>query len=134
MTRRTLSRLLIVLFDLECRWLLGVFGCEFFQFGLLLGEEALRPHDNIIEFASRDEHVVKAAQVLRVLIHDSEHPHAVALDLFNGVTEESQILQVLQGLQLPRLFQVCNVVSMQIKCLQGGEAQQFVVNLLKEVV
>ena len=98
-------------------------GFELAQALVLAGENSLLPHEHFVELPIRHEHLVQAAQVLRVRVHDAEHPESIVLHRLNWVTVECQALQVLEAVKLLRLVQVRDVVAVQVKRLQLGEVE-----------
>ena len=71
---------------------------ELLELLCLLCVRVLGPHNHIIELALRNQDLVKASEVFVLLVHDSEDPHAVALDLLDWVSEQSQRLQLIEVL------------------------------------
>ena len=69
--------------------------------------------------------MVKSSQVLIVLVHHAEDIHAIVLDLLNGISIQSQTLQVLKLVQFARLVQAIEEVAVQVESLELGEVQEF---------
>ena len=74
----------------------------------------LVPNNYIIELSLRHQHLVELLELLRLLEHDSQHPHAIAFYLLNWVAIQCKRLQVLQLLKLSASFDVADVVSMHV--------------------
>ncbi len=73
---------------------------ELFQALKLALEDVLFPDEHLVEFTVSDDNLIKFAQVLRVGVHDTEHPQPVVLDRFDGVAIEGQRLQICETVKL----------------------------------
>ena len=98
-------------------------GFELAQALVLAGENSLLPYEHFVELTIRHEHLVQATQVLRVRVHDAEHPESVVLHRLNRIAVECQALQVLEPVKLLRLVKVGDVVAVEVKRLQVGEVE-----------
>ena len=98
-------------------------GFELAQALVLAGENSLLPYEHFVELAIRHKHLVQAAQVLRVGVHDAEHPESIVLYRLNGVSVQSQALQVFEAVELLCLVQVRDVVAVKVERLQIGEVE-----------
>ena len=109
-------------------------GFELAQALVLAGENSLLPYEHFVELAIRHEYLVQATQVLRVGVHDAEHPESVVLHGFDGVSIQSQALQVFEAVKLLRLVQVRDVVAVKVERLQLGEVEQVSLDRLQVIV
>ena len=64
---------------------LDIFRSQPAQFRLLTLPQSLVPHDNIVEFFARDEHIVQLLESFMLLVHHAQHPKTVTLDLLDKV-------------------------------------------------
>ena len=94
----------------------------------------LRPHNHIIEFTLCNQHLVKASEILILLVHDSKAPHSVALDLLDWITEQSQTLQLLEVLELLDIIDTSDVVAVQVKSFKAFEVLELVLDFSQVVV
>ena len=109
-------------------------GFELAQALVLARENSLLPDEHFVELAIRHEHLVQATQVLRVGVHDAEHPESVVLHGFDGVSIQSQALQVFEAVKLLRLVQVRDVVAVKVERLQLREVEQVSLDRLQVIV
>lgn len=82
---------------------------------VVLKEQFLVPYEDRIEFVFGDDDRVESSQGLSVLVHHTKHIQPVALDLLNGVSVQSERLQLWQKIELPDLLKLPNVVTMQLQ-------------------
>ena len=125
---------LLALFFLLLGDLLHVRGLQALQLLTLRLEQTLVPHDHVVELLPRYQDVIEFLESFVLLVHHAEDPEAVALDLLNEVAVEGQDLEGREVLQLADLFQVGDIVSMEVDGLQVGELEKLDVDVLKVVV
>ena len=97
-------------------------------------EMEVPPDEDLVKFAVRYKHLVKSSQVFRILVHNSEDPKSIVLDLLDWVSVKRQTLQVMETVKLTNLLHVTEVVSMQVKSLQLGEIHDLILNVLQIIV
>lgn len=66
------------------------FGLELLQSLVLTLEDVLLPDEHLVELAVGHHHLVHLAQVLRFIVHNTQHPKAVALDGLDGVAVQRE--------------------------------------------
>ncbi len=86
------------------------------------------PDAHLLELLGCDHYLVELLECIIVFIQGAEDPQSVAGHLLDRVAEEVDRLQILKFLQLPNLTEVFDVVVLQIKVLQVGELQDFLVD------
>ena len=125
---------LFALFLLLLGDLLHVRGLQALQLLALRLEQTLVPHDHVVELLPRYQDVVEFLECLVLLVHHAEDPEAVALDLLDEVAVEGQDLEGREVLQLADLFQVGDIVAVEVDGLQVGELEKLDVDVLQVVV
>ena len=109
-------------------------GYKLLQTLVLASENSFLPYEHFVELAVGYQHLIKAAQVLCLVVHDTEHPEAIAGHRLDGVAVQRQTLQIVKSVQFPCLFKVRDVVTMHVERLELGELQKLVLDRLKVVV
>ena len=125
---------LLVLFLLLLGDLLDVGGLEALQLLALRLEQALVPHDHVIELLPCYQDIIEFLESFVFLVHHAKDPEAVALDLLDEVAVESQDLEGREVLELADLVQVGDIVTMEVDGFQVGELEKLNVDVLKVVV
>ena len=69
-----------------------------------------------------------------MLIHHSKYIQSVTLDFFNRIAIEREILQLGKQIKLSDFFEILDVVSVKLKCLEVLELQDFFVNFYEVIV
>ena len=105
----------------QCGHLLVDRGFKLAQALVLARENSLLPYEHFVELTIRHEHLVQATQVLRVGVHDAEHPESIVLHRLNWVTVQRQTLQIIEAVKLFSLIEVRDIVAVKVKRLQIGE-------------
>ena len=126
--------LLIVLLLFEWWCLLWVLWLLLLQVSEVLLLYSHLEGKNLVELSVGDQHLVKASQVLCLLIEHTQNVHTVVLDLLNWVSIEGETLQVIEFIQLTNLVQVVEEVSMEVKGLQSCEIQEFWLDVLQVAI
>ena len=93
MSARLTSTSLCLLLLLLWNWL-DILRLESAELLFLAFEESLVPYDDRVELLACDQHIVKLFEGLVLLIHHSQDPQAVTLDLLNEVTIEVKCLKL----------------------------------------
>ena len=125
---------LLVLFLLLLGDLLHVRGLQALQLLALRLEQTLVPHDHVVELLPRYQDIVEFLESFVLLVHHAEDPEAVALDLLDEIAVEGQDLEGREVLQLADLFQVGDIVAVQVDGLQVGKLEKLDVDVLQIVV
>lgn len=108
---------------------------QLLELGAAILHECFVPHADGVELLLGDDDLVELLEGVRLQVEHSEHPHAVASDLFDLVSVEGQSVELGEGAQFLYLLQVQDVVSVQIESLEAGEASDdLVFNALQVVI
>lgn len=125
---------LLALFLLLLGDLLNVCGLQALQLLALRLEQALVPHDHVIEFLPCYQDIIEFLECFVFLVHHAKDPEAVALDLLDEVAVKGQDLEGREVLELADLVQVGDIVTMEVDGLQIRELEKLNVDVLQVVV